>query len=118
MKYKDLKISELNFNKSEIDKIRRAQIGLVEDSAIAQNMIHMNILNIFLGVVYYFFFLEIHNNFIFNNFIFYLHGIIFLLILRRYYLYKQFCFYNIKEYLRIIEKFLKEKKSNLKEVFI
>ena len=74
MKYKDLKISELNFNKSEIDKIRRAQIGLVEDSAIAQNMIYMNVLNILFGIFYYFF-LEIHNNFIFNNFIFYLHGL-------------------------------------------
>ena len=55
MKYKDLKISELNFNKSEIDKIRKAQTSLFEDSARAQNMIYMNVLNIFLGIFYYFF---------------------------------------------------------------
>ena len=111
MKYKHIKISELSFNKSEIDNIRRAQIRLFEDSARAQNMMYMNVLNIFLGVFYYFV-LEIH-----NNLIFYLHGIIFLLIIRRYYFYKQFCFYNIKEYLRIIEKFLKRKKVKFEEGF-
>jgi len=111
VKYKDLKISELNFNKSEIDNIKRVQIGLYEDSARAENMMYMNVLNIFLGVFYYFF-LEIH-----NNLVFYLHGIIFLLILRRYYFYKQFCFYNIKEYLSIIEKFLKRKKVKFERGF-
>ena len=109
MKYKHLKISELNFNKSEIDKIRDCQFHLYENSARAQAMLYMNILNIALGFFYHNFFDVQH------NLVIYLHGAIFFLILRKYYFYKSFCYYHIKEYLVVIEKFLKRKKVVFEE---